>query len=168
MNLSNFQVRKYEESNLISTFFCVIRISLLEIYILSLFTESRVAAGGERPQGVGRAVCAFPREGARPPESGAGGRRLARHAAVHGATQGTFPSEGKRKEIIILNVNSYMRFPIAGRSDHARADPGAVLLLQRPGDPLGALPAERDARPAHQVDAHVHPRTGVTVGVALS
>ena len=67
----------------------------------------------------------------------------------------------------ILNMNSFMRFPIAGRSDHARADPGAVLLLQRPGDPLGALPAARDARPAHQVDAHVHPRTGMTVGVAL-
>ena len=65
----------------------------------------------------------------------------------------------------ILNMNSFMRFPIAGRSDHARADPGAVLLLQRPGDPLGALPAERDARPAHQVDAHVHPRTGMTVGL---
>ena len=60
--------------------------SLLEIYILSLFTESCVAAGGERPEDAGRTVRVLPREGARPPESGAGGRRLARHAAVHGAT----------------------------------------------------------------------------------
>ena len=54
-----------------------------------------MAAGGERSEVPSRTVCALAREGARPPESGASGRRLTRHATVHGAPQGAFPSEEK-------------------------------------------------------------------------